>query len=41
MLYVSVTLFPVIAIGCGLVALYSVIRFVAGIRRDIRSRTTS
>jgi len=36
MLYLAVTVFPIIAIGCGIVSLYSVVRFVAEIQRDIR-----
>lgn len=37
MFYLAVIIFPVIAIGCGIISLYSVIRFVAEIYRDIRS----
>jgi len=36
MLYLAVTIFPIIAIACGVVSLYSVVRFVAEIQRDIR-----
>lgn len=36
MLYLAVTIFPIIAIGCGVASLYSVVRFVAEIQRDIR-----
>jgi len=37
MLYIAVTVFPVIAIASGLVSLVSVVRFVAQIYREIRS----
>ncbi len=38
MLYVAVTVFPVIAIFSGVVALVAVIRFVAQLYRDLRSQ---
>jgi len=37
MLYLAVTLFPIIAICCGLVSLVSVIRFIITLQRDIRT----
>lgn len=37
MLYIAVTVFPVIAIVSGLVSLVSVVRFVAQIYREIRA----
>jgi hypothetical protein len=36
MLYLAVFVFPFIAICCGIASLYSVIRFIAEIQRDIR-----
>ncbi|MCU1276012.1 MAG: hypothetical protein JWO48_3443 [Bryobacterales bacterium] len=38
MLYISVTLFPLLAIICGVVALFAVVRFIAQLNRDIRSQ---
>jgi len=38
MLYIAVTIFPVIAIASGIVSLVSVIRFVAEIYNEIRKR---
>jgi hypothetical protein len=38
MIYLATLVFPFIAIGCGIVSLYSVIRFIAEIQRDIRNQ---
>ena len=37
MLFLAVTIFPVIAIGCGLVSLVAVTRFVSQIQQDIQA----
>jgi hypothetical protein len=38
MFYIVVTIFPVIVIASGVVALVGVVRFVATLYRDIRAR---
>jgi hypothetical protein len=38
MLYIAVTIFPIIAIVAGVVALVAVIRFIAQVYRDLRSQ---
>lgn len=37
MIYICAVVFPVLSIGCGVVTVGALIRYVVDIRRDIRS----
>jgi hypothetical protein len=40
MIYIVAIIFPLIAIGCGIVSFTALIKFVVEIQRDIRNQRT-